>query len=85
MSGVDVLAVLRKASRSVSNEDYVAFDDAFAAVAELIEVMRCMVKADDEAISKLTRLGRKPEQYDPAVILTERGRSALARVTGAQA
>ena len=41
MSGVDdVLAVLRKASRSVPNDDFVAFDDAFSAVAELIEFKR---------------------------------------------
>ena len=34
---VDVIAILRKASRSVPNEDFVAFDDAISAVVALIE------------------------------------------------
>lgn len=34
---VDVLAVLRRVSRHVPNEDFVEFDDALHAVAELIE------------------------------------------------
>lgn len=42
---VDVLAVLRRVSRDVSNEDFVQFDDCIGAIAELIaaagEVAAC--------------------------------------------
>jgi len=54
-----------------------------AAVAELIEVLGDIVKADDAALLQLASIGMKPAAGDPAVALTERARVALARVGAA--
>ena len=77
---VDVLAVLRRVSRHVPNEDFVEFDDALHAVAELIEAAT--------PFAKLECLGASIESSpdDAVAIITigtiKRVRAALARVEG---
>lgn len=69
---VDVLAVLRRVSRHVPNEEFVEFDDALHAVVELIE-----------ALSKIAHLNGN-DYFDGGVMATRRiARAALARVGGA--
>jgi hypothetical protein len=83
---VDVLAVLRRVSRYVPNEDFVEFDDALHAVAELIEASHeyftgyCVDEADDDcATGSGFDTGCTLEQHEAA----KRLRAALARVGGA--
>ena len=57
--------------------------EAIVAMAELIEVLGDIVKADDAALLQLASIGMKPAAGDPAVALTERARAALARVGAA--
>ncbi len=75
------IEILRAASRSVPNEDYVHFCAAVDAVAELVEAARA-------AEFHLTREHRAPMTVDAADYLTEVERdrnmlrAALARVGG---
>ena len=64
---VDVLAVLRRVSRHVPNEDFVEFDDALHSVAELIEAAHASLHWESG--------DGRPER--------QRLRAALARVGGA--
>ncbi|KIQ21575.1 hypothetical protein [Xanthomonas campestris] len=57
--------------------------DARAAVAELIEVIRAILEADDKALKELSSLGVNLHNEERAFLLTERARAALSRVGGA--
>lgn len=78
---MNAIELLRAASRSVPNEDYVQFMAAVDAVAELIEAARA-------AEFHLTREHRAPMTIDAADYLTEverdrnKLRAAIARVSG---
>ena len=70
---VDVLAVLRRVSRHVPNEDFVEFDDALHAVAELVEASRAFANDD--------RQRAWHSMYRPMMV---RLHAALARVGGSR-
>ena len=79
---MNAIEILRAASRSVPNEDYVQFMAAVEAIAELID-------AASAAEFHLTREHRAPTTVDAADYLTEverdrnRIRAALAAAGGA--
>lgn len=75
-----MLAVLRRVSSSIPNEDFIDFDDAFAAVAELIEAVKALPTPRGAQV--ITFEGADyvllaPEDHEALC-------NALARVTGAQ-
>lgn len=78
---MNAIEILRAASRSVPNEEYVQFMAAVDAIAELIEAARA-------AEFHLTREHRAPMTVDAADYLTEverdrnKLRAAIARVSG---
>lgn len=84
MSGpIDAIEVLRKASRSVPNEDFVAFDDAIFALVVLIEATARVIASDDAHESLHAPDGDDIARMVEYAHAFEGLRAALANVGGA--
>ena len=81
---VDVLAVLRRVSRHVPNEDFIDFDDALAAVAELIACTAVTVKAF-EALGRTDSIVAQLESHRECERALIEQKDALARAQGGAA